>query len=257
MKFGQTLTEARRRFRASQTQLSALSGISQRQISFLESGRAAPRRQTVDKLAEALALNYEDAAPLYAAAGFLHWNARVEWSDVAFDEIRSPVAAVLQKQEPYPAYAVNRAGDILTSNQAFCSLVTQALGKGGVQDRLRGNIYDLTLSPDGIGRFLLNPEQVVPHVLRRLNMAALISADARHVLDRNQQTPLARKYAPRSREPMRGMPVFPERYRIDAAEIGLIAITASFGSPEDAVAQEIQIEFFLPSDKATFDWLSA
>ena len=70
--FGVVLARLRRRVRISQSKLAERADFDHSFVSRLENGNRQPTREAVGRLARALGLDDEDAAGLYAAAGFLH-----------------------------------------------------------------------------------------------------------------------------------------------------------------------------------------
>ena len=68
--FGRLLRDCRRGRRLSQLDLALNAEVSQRHLSFLESGRARPSREMVLQLAQALDLPLETRNRLLCAAGF-------------------------------------------------------------------------------------------------------------------------------------------------------------------------------------------
>ena len=68
--FGSILREWRRARGASQLELSLLCGLSQKHLSFLESGRSRPSRGMVLQLASALGMPLRQQNAMLLAAGF-------------------------------------------------------------------------------------------------------------------------------------------------------------------------------------------
>src|SRR5690349_12145850 len=67
---GEQLREWRQRRRLSQLALAAGAGVSQRHVSFVESGRAMPSRELVLALARQLEVPFRERNELLLAAGF-------------------------------------------------------------------------------------------------------------------------------------------------------------------------------------------
>src|SRR5437763_4422643 len=67
---GPLLRQWRGRRRLSQLDLSLEAGISARHLSFIETGRARPSAEMIDRLAEALAVPLRERNSLLLAAGF-------------------------------------------------------------------------------------------------------------------------------------------------------------------------------------------
>jgi hypothetical protein len=246
--FGTVLAEKRRHRRLSQAELSGASGVSQRHISFLESGRAAPGRK-------ALALSKPEADQLLVAAGLASQRAPLDWHAPALVDVRATIDLMLAKHGPYPAIACDRAGTILATNAGFDWAVTAV----GLTIGHWSNLHDLTLHPNGLAPHMINPEAIVPHTLRRLRMAATGAEAAATTLHRVAAYPVAEQFRHvRGEETYTGVLI--ERYRLNSGDIALISVTAAFGSPEDEIAQHIQIELFFPADtvtEATFAALSS
>lgn len=253
MDFAALLQRERRRRRLSQAVLSGLSGVAQRHISFLETGRAQPGRQSVKKLAGALDLDYAAANAFYAAAGLTAPRAGFDWSSPAFDTARAAIGKVLARHSPWPALAADRAGYVLAANTGLDAVLDWAFAGAdpwqatGCADRF--NLHDLTFHPNGLVRFLTNPQEVLGHSLRRLETAARQCASAQEVLQRVRRHPAARLHIEEP-EPAdsRQASLVHERYCVRGQALDLVSMTAAFGSPEDVTAQNVRIELFLPAN---------
>src|SRR5258706_4752102 len=94
--------------RLSQLALACDAEISQRHLSFLESGRAAPSRDMILHLAEQLDIPLRDRNVLLVAAGFAPIYRERPLGDPALQEARKAGDVVLKGHEPHPALAVGR-----------------------------------------------------------------------------------------------------------------------------------------------------
>src|ERR1051325_11295121 len=93
--FGDHLREWRQRRRLSQMDLALDAEISTRHLSFLETGRAAPSRDMVLKLAEQLEVPLRERNVLLGAAGFAPLFRERPLSDDAMTPARTAVELVL------------------------------------------------------------------------------------------------------------------------------------------------------------------
>jgi transcriptional regulator with XRE-family HTH domain len=259
--FGQALASLRQRSRLSQLQLAGLSGVSQRHISFLESGRSNPGQASVTKLAHALELSHADTNFLYACAGLSCPRPAFDFADPEFEPARRAIGQLLRSHVPSPAIATLRGGEIVMANEAFNAALGWAFeGKAPWRKRAarNDNLYDLTLHPEGLRRFMANPEEVIPHTLRRLRVAARADEAARSILARAEGYPGIRNFSdipePKTSS---GCSVLVERYLVRGQALNLVSMVASFGSPEDVTAQALQIELFFAADGETGKALSA
>ncbi|MEM6653339.1 MAG: helix-turn-helix domain-containing protein [Pseudomonadota bacterium] len=255
MAFSTTLSSLRRTRRLSQLALSKETGVSQRHISFLESGRAKPGADVVRKLASGLNLSFVETNELYESAGLVPPRAEFSMEDSAFAPAQRAMQTLLENHMPNPAIAVARSGEILFENDAFARTKLWAFSedpKSPIDPALASNLYDLTLHPDGLRRFMLNPEEIIPHTLRRLRSAARFDEETRRVLER------CKRYAGLStfkdlQEPRAAnlSSVLVENYRVHSLDLSFVSMVAAFGSPEDVTAQNIQLELFFPNNRAT------
>lgn len=269
MDFGSLLAGLRRGAGLSQAALAARAGLSQRHVSFLESGRSRPGRAALDKLARAFAPDHAAGAALFEAAGLAAPRAAVGWADPAFAPARAAIERALARHAPYPALALDAAGAVLAANAGAQAALAwafdgrdpwAAVAPAGDGPSLGGapTLYDLSLHPDGLARLLVNPDAVLPHAIRRLKAAVRREAalgdagPAMETLRRVRGHPAFRAFE-RTPEPpaARTASVVVERYRKGAETLSLVALTARFGAPEDAAAQAVELELFYPEDDAS------
>ncbi|MEM6914729.1 MAG: helix-turn-helix transcriptional regulator, partial [Pseudomonadota bacterium] len=97
MDFASVLASQRRARRLSQAQLSSLSGVAQRHISFLETRRSQPGLRSVEKLTVALDLDFADTNALYTAAGLAPPRTELAWESDAFAPVRAVVRQMLTR----------------------------------------------------------------------------------------------------------------------------------------------------------------
>ena len=255
MTFGRELASLRRRERLSQLALAQRSGVSQRHISFLESGRTRPGPKAVALITRALDLTYAEVNLLFEHAGLKPPRNTFELEDEAFASAQTAIDLVLRKHAPFPAAATLRGGQIIQSNQPFEAALDWSFD--GARPWRAGqtgpvNLFELTLHPEGLFQFMVNPEEIVPHTLRRLRMAAAQNQDAALTLNRLRQYESLSAYTHAPEPPASaGASVLIEQYLIKGAALNLVSMVASFGSPEDVTAQAVQIELFFPEDTET------
>jgi len=257
--FGTTLAQMRRARRLSQTALSHRSSVSQRHISFLESGRSHPGPETVKKLAAALALDYADTNQIYTAAGFTPPRPEFDFQAAEFAPARQVIMRILTRHEPYPAFVTDRAGYLIQHNDAVGRILRHLAPNQDLWVQTahqgRANLFDLSFHPKGLAGLMLNPEQVVPHSLRRLDNVAVHSKSAQAVRKRVSTYPVVSRYGRHASG--EHTPIISERYRLHDQEVSLTGISSSFGAPEDVSAQNIQIELYFAADDKTHQTLTA
>lgn len=246
--FGALLRWWRRRRRLSQLDLSVTSGVSTRHLSFLETGRAAPSRDMVLRLAERLELPLRERNVLLTAAGFARAYSQQAIDAPEMDSVRAAIDQVLAGHEPYPALAVDRYWNVVSMNDAAGVLAE------GVAEHLFGppaNVYRMSLHPDGLATRIVNLPELAHHLLAQLRHDADVSGDPQlaALLAEVESYPTVRAAGPPS--PGRGGVVTPMRLRHPRGELSMFTTIATFGTPVDVTVDELAIESFFPADAAT------
>lgn len=244
--------------RYSQLELAARSNISQRHLSFLESGRSSPSRAMVLQLSQALTLPLQARNQALLAAGFAPLYPRRELADAGMRAVRDALDRVLTHHEPLPAMVVNRQWDVVLHNAAFGRLLG-ALGPPGqvwatVDPSGRNNLMRLTFHPQGLQPHIEDWPGTAQELLARLRQ----ERDARPDLDE-----LAHLYkeisgwagtghGPSQRDPGTPLPpVLSLRLRVQGQLLALFSMVCSFGSAQDVMAEDLRLELMFPSDPAT------
>src|SRR5581483_5014407 len=99
---GDHLREWRQRRHLSQLDLAGDAEISARHLSFVETGRAAPSRDMVLRLAERLDVPLRERNVLLVAAGFAPAFPNRSLDDPALAAARQAMETILKAHEPYP-----------------------------------------------------------------------------------------------------------------------------------------------------------
>lgn len=249
---GALLREWRQRRRLSQLALALRADVSQRHLSFLESGRTRPSREMVLHLAEQLELPLRERNRLLLAAGFAPAFAERALDDPALHAARAAVELVLRGHEPYPALVVDRHWTLVSANGALAPLVA------GVAPALLQppvNVLRLSLHADGLAPRVENLAEWRVHLLDRLRRQVDASGDAVLLellteLSGYPRPELRRGAAPISTLAHGGVLV-PLRLATDAGVLSLISTTTVFGTAVEVTLSELTLECFYPADAAS------
>src|SRR5687768_2640801 len=114
---GPLLQEWRRFRQKSQLSLALDANISQRHLSFIESGRANPSREMILALANVLNLPFRERNALLTAAGYAAIYRETGWDEPQMIQVRKALDCVLNNQEPHPAVVMDRHWNIMNSNK--------------------------------------------------------------------------------------------------------------------------------------------
>jgi transcriptional regulator with XRE-family HTH domain len=250
--FPQLLRAWRQKRRLSQLELALESGVSQRHVSFLESGRAKPSRHMILQLSETLEVPLRERNDWLLAAGFAPVFRSRPLDDPQMSQVMSAVRMMLSNHEPFPAVAIDRAWNIRLANRSF-ELLASLLG-GDVWSRVGGterNLMRLFFHPNGIKPLVTNWRAVAPLLWHR----ARREADA---LDGHEMKQVLAELAPHQAAEMLWaaeeaalVPVMPLEVQKDGLRVSLFTVIATFGTAQDVTADELRIESFFPADEAT------
>lgn len=102
----------------SQLDLSLEAGISQRQISFIESGRSVPGRDTLLTLAQTLDVPLRERNALLLAAGYAPIYSEAPWNAQEMHGVVRALERIVRQHEPFPALVMDRDWNVLMTNDA-------------------------------------------------------------------------------------------------------------------------------------------
>lgn len=249
--FGVHLRQWRRQRRLSQLGLASEAGISQRHLSFIESGRAAPSREMVLRLADHLEVPLRERNALLAAAGYAPTYPIRAMSDPALTAARDAIDLILKAHEPYPALAIDRHWTMVAANSATGRFL-EGVDAGLLEQPV--NVLRLSLHPEGLAPRIANYRQWRTHVFHRLAAQIRQTGDAAlsALLGELKSYPV-----PPGAKPHRGGApdydgiVVPLQIRSEHGMLSFISTTTVFGTPVDVVLSELAIETFLPMDGET------
>lgn len=255
--FGGLLRHWRTSRRLSQLELALATDVSQRHVSFLESGRARPSRGMVMRLSEALCVPIRERNALLHAAGFSAAFGRSDLSAPAMTPVREALRFMLDHHEPYPAIVVDREWNLVMTNQGLPRLfglvgdLEQAVA-ATCGDR-PANVYRLTFHPAGLRPYIANWSQVAPHLLQRLmRQATDTGSEASHALleELLGDGSLPRHWGgPAFDEPLE--PVLSLELAVAGHALRLFSVISTFGTPQDVTTDELRVESFFPADETT------
>jgi len=142
---GEHLREWRQRRHLSQLDLANDAEISARHLSFVETGRAAPSREMVLRLAERLEVPLRERnVPAFPQRAL---------DDPALGPARHAIELVLKAHEPNPALAYDRHWNLVSANRMIAPLLE------GIAPHLLAppvNILRLAFHPDGLAPDTVN-----------------------------------------------------------------------------------------------------
>jgi transcriptional regulator with XRE-family HTH domain len=246
---GGLLRQWRQRRRMSQLDLASDAGVSTRHLSFVETGRAHPSRDMVLHLSQQLDVPVRERNVLLVAAGYAPIFPERALADPALAPARAAIDVVLERQKPYPAFALDRHWRIVASNAALPELYD-----GVAADLLEPpvNAMRLSLHPNGIAPRIVNFAEWRAHLLHRLRHQVEITADAGLIeLLREVSGYPAGGAPPVPASRLDNEIAIPFRIKLAGEVLSFLSMTTVFGTPVDVMLSELALEFFFPADDTT------
>jgi transcriptional regulator with XRE-family HTH domain len=251
--FGPMLRTWRRRRGASQLALALQSGVSQRHVSFLESGRAKPSREMVVQLTTALDVPLRQRNAMLLAAGFAPVYRESSLGAPELAPVRQAIDRMLKQQEPYPAVVIDRLWNLLDANEAAVAF-TVFLNEGPPPPPPPGkqpNLLRSLLDPKGLRPKLANWEEVARYLVSTTYAEILADGGEPKALAFIQEI-MAYPDVPASfrklRFEERPPPVLTLDYIVGGKSLSVFTTIATLGTPQDVTLQEVRIECFFPAD---------
>ena len=245
---GEHLREWRQRRHLSQLDLAVDAEISARHLSFVETGRSAPSRDMVLKLAERLDVPLRERNVLLVAAGFAPAFPQRALDDPALKAAREAINLVLKAHEPNPALAYDRHWNLVSANRMVAPLLE------GIPQRLLGqpfNILRLAFHPEALAPRTVNLAEWCGHLLERLHRQCEATADPELIklYSELKAFPIPARSGPLPPDNV----AIPFKLRHDGEVLSFFSTTMVFGTPVDITLSELALETFFPADDPTAD----
>jgi len=243
--FGSLMREWRQRRRLSQLDLAIEADVSARHVSFIETGRSAPSRAMVLRLAGVLDVPLREQNQLLMAAGLAPVYRERSIDDPDMAAVREGVERVLNAYNPFPCLAVDRGWQIVHANAGARVLLE------GVAPHLleRPNALRIAVHPAGLAPRIRNLGQWRHHLIERLRREAAVSGSSElaGLLAEIESYPGGFD-DPRD---LGGVAIPLELYTSDGQLLTFLSTVTTFGTALDLTAAELSIEAFLPADERT------
>ena len=249
---GEHLREWRQRRHLSQLDLAGDADISARHLSFVETGRAAPSREMVLKLAERLDVPLRERNVLLVAAGYAPAFPQRALDDPALKAAREAINLILKAHEPNPALAYDRHWNLVSANRMVAPLLE------GIPERLLGqpfNILRLAFHPEALAPRTVNLAEWCGHLLERLHRQCEATADPELIklYQDLKAYPIPARAGPLPADNV----AIPFKLRHHGEVLSFFSTTMVFGTPVDITLSELALETFFPADDLTAERMRA
>jgi transcriptional regulator with XRE-family HTH domain len=234
----------------SQLDLALEAGVSARHLSYVETGKAQPSREMVTRLADALDMPLRERNAMMLAAGYAPEYRETPLTTPEMAPVRRAVEFILDHQEPYPAFVMNRHWDVLLTNGAMMRI----LGLMKPEGLRHSNILRQVFDPEDMRPFVANWEDVAGDLIRHLHnevAAAPSDAKARALLDEVLAYPDVPVEWRTRRLDSAPLPLLTTIFRKSNLQLQFFSTLTIFGTTRDVTIDELRIESMFPVDEAT------
>jgi transcriptional regulator with XRE-family HTH domain len=235
----------------SQLAISVNTGISQRQISFIESGRSVPSRSTLMCIAQALQIPLRERNALLLAAGYAPLYSNAAWNSDEMKSVGKALERMIAQHEPYPAIVMDRYWNVLLTNDAaprFFNCFIDMSARPSPR-----NMLHLMFDPKGMRPFIADWEALGKTLIQRVH-----SESVGHIVDQTTQGLVAELLAYpdvqsnwRAPERLSALPIIPMSFVKDGAMMNYFSLITTVGTPQTIAAQELRVECMYPADDET------
>ncbi|GAA0772726.1 XRE family transcriptional regulator [Roseibium denhamense] len=249
--FGESLRTLRKEQGFSQAELAARLGTTQRHVSFLETGRAAPSRFMLERIERELALPIARVQVLFENAGFVSpYKRRTEDSPDVIAAL-DLIDRYLLANWPFPAFVLDKHWNVLRQNTPGRALLDDLAGP----HNRHANFFEIFLSPSFRKR-VLNWRDAAPIFAARLYRAASHDEAMRSLLDQAQKAGLLDDLEVTGRD---DIPVFVpvEIEGPDGQRLRLTSLLGQLASVQDAIVEGMTVEMMVPLDDGSQECLLA
>ena len=240
---GTYLRQLRRHAKLSQLDLALITGVSQRHLSCLETGRAKPSPGTLHNLLTALEVPLDECNHVFLAAGFAPRYTATPLAAPGMAAIREAVSHVLHANNPAPAILLGSEWQVLAANASTAVLFELV----GIPPQASNglNLLATLLEPGGLGDHLINADEIRTLAWQRASREALGNPTLAALL--------ASLPAPASTERSEALPpLVLTRVRSTRGELNFLSTFTTFGMPQDITLASLRIEHLIPADDATW-----
>ncbi len=235
----------------SQFDLSLDAGVSQKHISFVESGRSLPSRQMLLDLSEALQVPLRERNALLLAAGYAPHYSEQPLDAPSLTRVEAALRRMLRQNEPYPAVVMDRHWNVLQANDAaprFFGCFVDVAARQGPR-----NLLHLLFDPDGLRPFLIGWPATARMLLARVHREALgrvIDATTRQLLDDLEGYPGVGT-AGHALDADLSSPIIPLSFSKGGVTLRYFSLITTVGTPQAVAAEELRLECMVPADDET------
>lgn len=228
----------------SQLDLSFEAKVSQRHISFVESGRSVPSRRFLIIVSETLNIPLRERNMLLLAAGYAPLYREPALDEAPMNILNAALETMLRNHEPHPAFLLDRYWNVLRTNSAAPKLFNQFINlQAWSQPR---NLLELMFDPAGLRPYVENWSEFAAGLLQRIRREAVGQVyDVRltDLLHKRNSYPETAQLTPSLPSES---PIVPVIFRKGPLRVSYFSLITTVGTPQSVTAEELRLDCLFP-----------
>ncbi len=210
-----------------------------------------PSREMVIRLADALQIPLREQNHLMMSAGFAPAHPSRALSTPELDRVRLAIQFMLDQQEPYPAFVLNRYWNILATNAAAIRVNASIMGG---RTSPHTNMLRQFFDPKDLRAAVVNWQEIAGDLIRHLrDEVALAPSDSKasQLLDEVLAFPEVPADWRHCDVGANSTPLLTVVFRHGKGELKFFSTITTFVTPRDITLDELRIECAFPGDERT------
>jgi hypothetical protein len=204
----------------------------------------------VQRLADVLEMPLRERNALFMAAGYAPRYRETNLGTPALARVKRAIDFMLELQEPYPAFLLNKHWDVLMVNKAAARITRYVLGRDPTATNMMRQFFD----PAELRPAIANWDEVASELIRYLHadiVAAPTDQANRDLLDellKYPDVPTRWRLRDVDQSPS---PLLTTVFRRGDRELRFFSTITTFATPRDVTLEELRVECVFPDDDAT------
>jgi transcriptional regulator with XRE-family HTH domain len=247
-----TLRKVRVGRRVSQLDLSLQIGVSQRHVSFVESGRARPSRELLAQWLSELQVPFPEHNAIMLQGGFAPIYSQALLNDPMLAQAKQAIEHLLASHSPFPCFALDAHWNVVNINNGGVWL-TKTLIPWLNLTNSKANMLDLLCHPEGFTKSMINLSEVAPSLLSiiRKDVASLPTLEPKlRAFEAILRSKLGDRYMSNRTAPT-PMPLLTTRFATSFGELTFFSMFTTFGTPQDITLTSLKVEHVFAADVKT------
>ncbi len=254
--FGTELKRWRQHRRYSQLDLANRAEVSQRHLSFLETGRSRPSPEMIEHLSVALDVPLRARNALFELAGFASAYSEEPLDGDALAQVRQGLETLVLAHDPFPAYVIDRSWNLLIANTSAVLLTGLLLPQDSGME-LAGNVLRLFMHPGGARSSVANWVEAATVLLERLSAECAANPTDDQLAELFDE--IVGYEGVDALAEAASSPTVPFLTSIhvltESVDLRLYTAISSLAGAGDVTLEELRLETLLPADQHTADEL--